>query len=336
MTELLMPAEWEPHESCMLAWPPYESLWGESFASVEREHAAIVRAIAAFEPVTVLVLPGQAERVRALCEVEVTTVEIPMDDAWLRATGPIVVHGPRGRVGVDFRYNSFGERFHPYARDDRITERLLPVLGIERRATMTVLEGGAISVDGQGTLIATEQCVLNANRNPRLGRADIEAEFRALLGAAKVIWLPYGHLAGDTDGHVDHVCQFTAPGRVLVESCGDASRPDHARLKANRAVLEASTDAAGRRLEILELPPQQQVRIHGQDAVVNYMNFYIANGGVIMPLAGTSTDDEARAAAAAAFPGHRVVGVEARALATGDGGIHCVTQQLPARRTQEG
>ncbi|MFE2145886.1 agmatine/peptidylarginine deiminase [Streptomyces sp. NPDC059456] len=333
MTGLSMPAEWEPHEACMLAWPPYASLWGESFASVEREYAEIVRAIAAFEPVTLLVLPGQAERVRALCGVWVDTVEIPMDDAWLRATGPIVVHGPRGRVGVDFRYNSFGERFHPYRHDDRITERLLPHLGIGRRATMTVLEGGAISVDGEGTLIATEQCVLNANRNPRLGRADIEAEFEALLGATKVIWLPYGHLAGDTDGHVDHVCQFIGPGRVLVEACGDPARPDHARLKANRAVLEASTDAAGRKLEILELPPQQEVRVHGQDTVVNYMNFYIANGGVIMPLAGTSTDAEALAAARAAFPDREVVGVEARTLATGDAGVHCITQQLPAPRT---
>ncbi|MFJ7154382.1 agmatine/peptidylarginine deiminase [Streptomyces sp. NPDC101118] len=332
MTGHLMPAEWEPHEACMLAWPPYESLWGDSFGSVEREYAETVRAIAAFEPVILLVRPGQAERVRALCEVDVTTVEVPMDDAWLRATGPIVVHGPQGRVGVDFRYNSFGERFHPYAQDDRITERLLPVLGIERRATMTVLEGGAISVDGEGTLIATEQCVLNANRNPRLGRADVEAEFEALLGATKVIWLPYGHLAGDTDGHVDHVCQFIGPGRVLVEAPGDPARPDHARLKANRAVLEAVTDAAGRSLEILELPPQQPVRVHGQDAVVNYMNFYIANGGVIMPLAGTSRDAEALEAAAKAFPDHRVVGVEAPTLATGDAGIHCITQQLPAPR----
>ncbi|WP_175408158.1 agmatine/peptidylarginine deiminase [Streptomyces sp. TRM64462] len=332
MTGLVMPAEWEPHERCLLAWPTYASLWDDAFADVEREYAAIVRAIAAFEPVTLLVLPGGADRVRELCGVDVTTVELPMDDSWLRATGPIVVHGPEGRVGVDFRYNAFGGRFPPYDQDERIAERLLLALGLERRATMTVLEGGAVTVDGEGTLIATEQCVLNANRNPRLGRADIERELESLLGARKVLWLPYGHLDGDTDGHVDHVCQFAAPGRVVVEACGAPDRPDHVRLKANRAVLEASTDARGRSLEIFELPPQQRIRVHGQDAVVNYMNFYIANGGVVMPLAGTDTDEEALAAAAAAFPRHRVVGVEARALALGDAGIHCVTQQLPAPR----
>jgi agmatine deiminase len=329
---LLMPAEWEPHQGCLIAWPTDPSQWGETFDAVEAEYASVVRAIAAFEPVTVVARPGAAARVRDLCEVPVEVVELPLDDSWIRATGPIFVHGPAGPVGVDFRYNSFGERFHPYDQDDRLAERLLLALGVDRRATMTVLEGGAISVDGEGTLIATEQCVLNANRNPRLGRADIEAELAALLGAVKIIWLPYGHLAGDTDGHVDHVCQFIAPGRVLVESAGDPSRADHARLLANRAVLEASTDAAGRPLEILELPAQERIRVFGQDTVVNYMNFYVANGGVVMPLAGTATDDAALAAAELAFPDHKVVGVEARALALADGGIHCITQQVPKAR----
>ncbi|MET8585528.1 agmatine deiminase family protein [Streptomyces collinus] len=334
MKRLRMPAEWERHEACLIAWPTRESLWGESYAAVEGEYAAAVRAIAAFEPVTVVVPPGSADRVRFLCDVDITTLEIPMDDSWLRGSGPIFVHGPQGRVGVDFRFNSFGGRFHPYDQDDKVSERLLRELGIERRATMTVLEGGAISVDGEGTLIATEQCVLNPNRNPRLSREDIEAEFAALLGVTKVIWLPYGHLAGDTDGHVDHVCQFAGPGRVVVEACGDPGRPDHLRLKANRAVLEGSTDACGRSLDIFELPPQQEIQAFGQHAVVNYMNFYVANGGVVMPLAGTGTDEEALAAAARAFPDRRVVGVEARALALGDGGIHCITQQLPAEPVQ--
>ncbi|SNQ49824.1 Agmatine deiminase [Frankia canadensis] len=269
----VMPAEWEPHEACLLAWPTRAAPWGgeDVLADVEREYAAIVRAVARFEPVTLVVPPGSAARVRAACEVPVDVHEIPMDDSWLRACGPIVVHGPDGRVGVDFRFNSFGERFHPYDQDDLVARRLLPALGLPRRASTMVLEGGAISVDGQGTLLATEQCVLAANRNPRLDRHDVEAELRALLGVTTVVWLPYGHLAGETDGHIDHVCQFTGPARVVVEAAV-AGRPDHPRLRANRAVLEASTDAAGRLFEIHELPPQQRIHLHGRDAVVNYVN----------------------------------------------------------------
>lgn len=301
MTRPRLPAEWEPHEACLLAWPTQESLWGGTFAAAEREYAAVVRAIARFEPVTLVVSPGRAERVRALCEVPVDTVEIPMDDSWLRACGPIFVHGPAGRVGVDFRFNGFGDRFHPHDQDDKIAERLLRALGMPRRATMTVLEGGAISVDGEGTLIATEQCVLNPNRNARLDRRDLETELGTLLGITKVIWLPYGHLAGETDGHVDHVCQFAGPGRVVIEAA-DPTRPDHLRLRANRTVLEAATDAAGRHLQIFELPPQQLINYFGRNGAVNYVNFYLAGGGVILPTAATEADEKALAAAAVAFP----------------------------------
>ncbi|MFG2939706.1 agmatine/peptidylarginine deiminase [Streptomyces sp. NPDC048282] len=330
MKRQLMPAEWDRHEACLLAWPTHEKLWGESFKAIQEEYAGIVRAISEFEPVILVVPPGSSERVRDLCDVDVATVEAPMDDSWLRASGPIFVYSAGKRIGVDFRFNGFGGRFFPHDQDDLVSRRLLHSLNIERQATMTVLEGGAITVDGEGTLIATEQCVLNSNRNQHLGRCDLEAEFARLLGVEKVIWLPYGHLSGETDGHIDHVCQFAARGRVITESCGSADRPDYLRLKANRAVLENCTDSRGRSLEILEMPPQQRVHLFGRDGFVNYVNFYIANSGVVIPLAGTDSDEEALATARLAFPDHRVVGVEARTLAIEDGGIHCITQQLPA------
>ncbi|MFD8996331.1 agmatine deiminase family protein [Streptomyces abikoensis] len=337
MKRLRMPAEWHRHAACLIAWPTREALWGDGFEGAERDYAATVRAVAEFEPVTVVVPPGRAGRVRELCGVDIDTVEIPLDDSWLRASGPVFVHGPAGEpVGVDFRFNSFGERFFPYDQDEKAGERLLRALGVARRGSMTVLEGGAVTVDGEGTLITTEQCLLNPNRNPRLDRHDMEAELGHLLGATKVIWLPYGHLEGDTDGHVDHVCQFVGPGRVVVEAPGDPAGPDHARLKANLAVLEAATDAHGRRLEITELPPRQTVRAYGEDVGVSYTNFYIANGGVVVPLAGTDADARALATLAAVLPEHKVVGVEARALALGDGGIHCVTLQLPAEHREAG
>lgn len=332
-----MPAEWDAHEGCLMAWPTRMELWGEAYQQAKDEYAAVARAVAAFEPVTMVALPDQVGEARAACGKGIDVVGLPIDDSWLRDSGPIFALTPDGhRVGVDFTFNSWGERYFPYDSDDKVSRRILSLLGIERRATTMVLEGGAITVDGEGTLITTEQCLLNPNRNPHLERADIEAELAALLGIEKVIWLPYGHASGVTDGHVDGVCVFTGPGRVLVDSCDDPASPDYARLRANRAVLEASTDARGRRLELLEVPPQQSVDVaDGQQARVGYVNFYVANGGVIVPIAGTDEDARALQVVAAAFPDRQVVGVTARVIGHGGGGIHCITQQLPAQRTAE-
>ena len=330
---LRMPAEWEPHEGCLMAWPTREGLWGDAFQQAKGEYVAVARAISVFEPVTMVARPDQVEQARAACGDGIEVVGLPIDDSWLRDSGPIFVvsgggHGG-GRVGVDFAFNSWGERYFPYDADNKVSRRLLDVLGIPRRATAMVLEGGAITVDGEGTLITTEQGLLNANRNPHLERGDIEAELSALLGIEKVIWLPYGHAVGVTDGHVDGVCVFTGPGRVLVDSNDDPGSPDYARLRANRAVLESVTDARGRRLEIVEVPPQQAVDVAGRQTKVGYVNFYVANGGVVVPTAGTDADAPALEVIAAAFPDREVVGVPAPAVGYGGGGIHCITQQLP-------
>ncbi|WP_157545447.1 agmatine deiminase family protein [Microtetraspora fusca] len=331
MGKLRMPAEWETHEGCLMAWPTRAELWDGMLGEARAEYAAVARAIAAFEPVTMVARPDQVEDARAACGEGVEVIAVPIDDSWLRDSGPIfTLTGDGRRVGVDFAFNSWGERYFPYDSDNKVSRRLLNLLGTPRRASSTVLEGGAITVDGEGTLITTEQCLLNANRNPHLDRHDIEAELSALLGIEKVIWLPYGHAAGVTDGHVDGVCVFAGPGRVVVESCVDPASPDYARLRANRAVLEAVTDARGRRLEIVEVPPQQVVTVAGRPARVGYVNFYVANGGVVVPTAGTADDARALEAVATAFPDRAVVGVRASAVALGGGGIHCITQQVPA------
>jgi agmatine deiminase len=196
-----------------------------------------------------------------------------------------------------------------------------------------ILEGGAITVDGEGTLITTEQCLLHPNRNPGLTRAEIEAELKARLGVTKVIWLPYGGLLDtETDGHVDGVCAFVAPGKVVVQLPDDPEHPDYARMRANRAVLEATPDATGRTLEIVDLPQSAFVEIEGQPVEVGYLNFYMANGGVVVPVAGLPQDAQALEVIANACPGRKVVGVNARVIAHGGGGVHCITQQVPAAR----
>ncbi|MDI2124579.1 agmatine deiminase family protein [Yinghuangia seranimata] len=328
-----MPAEWAPHERTLMAWPTRKSLWGPYFDEARAEYAATANAIAAFEPVLMVANPGQGAEARAACTAGVTVVELAIDDSWLRDSGPLVVLDGEGRrAAVDFRFNSWGGRFLPYDQDATVSRRLLSVLGIERVDSGMVLEGGSITVDGEGTLITTEQCLLNHNRNPYLTREEIEAELMTRLGVTKVVWLPFGHAADEhTDGHVDGVCTYVRPGVVLAQSCDDPANPDHARMAANLEVLRTTTDAAGRKFEVLEMP---QYPVHtlpdGTKTSVSYANFYVANGAVIVPTAGHPLDEPALAQIADAFPDREVVGVPGNVVSYGGGGVHCITQQVPA------
>ncbi|MFD0574681.1 agmatine/peptidylarginine deiminase [Kitasatospora gansuensis] len=305
---------------------------GETFEEAKREYSQVARAIAEFEPVTMVARPGQGEEARALCGEGVEVVELPLDDSWFRDSGPIFVLGPDGqRAGVDFRFNSWGEKHFPWDTDDKIAARLLERLGVERIDSRMILEGGAITVDGEGTLITTEQCLLHPNRNPGMSKQEIEAELRSKLGVSTVIWLPFGGLLDtETDGHVDGVCAFVAPGKVVVQLPSDPAHPDYERMRANRAVLEAAVDARGRKLEIVDLPQSAFLEVGGKHTEVGYLNFYIANGGVVVPVAGLPEDEGALAVIASALPGRKVVGVRSRVIAFGGGGVHCITQQVPS------
>ncbi|MEU3573057.1 agmatine deiminase family protein [Kitasatospora sp. NPDC036755] len=327
-----MPAEWTEHDGCLMAWPVRPDLWGDTLAEVKHEYAAVAQAVAEFEPVTMVAPPGHGDEARAHCGAGVTVVELPIDDSWFRDSAPIFVLDADGRrAGVDFRFNAWGRKHSPWDADDRISGLLLDHLGTPAIRSEMILEGGAITVDGEGTLITTEQCLLHPNRNPGMTREEIEAELKARLGVTKVIWLPYGGaLDTETDGHVDGVCAFVAPGRVVVQLPADPEHPDHARMRANRAVLEHSTDAQGRPFEIVDLPQAAFVEVDGGEVEVGYLNFYLANGGVVVPVADHPEDAGALAVLAAACPDRKVVGVRARVIAHGGGGVHCITQQIPA------
>ncbi|MFC9258682.1 agmatine/peptidylarginine deiminase [Streptomyces hydrogenans] len=335
-TGFRMPAEWAEHEGCLMAWPTRADLWDGVLSAVQDEYAEVARAIARFEPVTMVAPPGSGDAARAHCGDGVTVIELPLDDSWFRDSAPLFVLDADGnRAGVDFRFNAWGGKHHPYDSDDRISALLLERLGVERIASDMILEGGAITVDGEGTLITTEQCLLHPNRNPGLTRERIEAELKARLGVEKVIWLPYGGLLDtETDGHVDGVCAFAAPGRVVVSLPDDPAHPDHARMRANRAVLEATTDARGRSLEIVDVPQTAFAEVAGVRVEVSYLNYYVANGGVVVPVADAPQDEAALKAIAAAHPDREVVGVPAPVIAYGGGGVHCITQQIPAARAE--
>jgi agmatine deiminase len=323
-----MPPEWAPHERTLMAWPARASLWGSELAAAKREYAGVANAIAAFEPVTMVAAPGgaAAAEARAACAGAVDVVELALDDSWLRDSGPIVVSDGAGeRAAVCFRFNAWGEKFHPYDADAQLAARLAERLGLPARRSELVLEGGSIAVDGGGTLLSTEQCLLNPNRNPRLGRDAIEAELRAQLGAERVVWLGEGLLEDrDTDGHVDMIAAFLPSGGALLQVV-PPDDPNHANCVENAARLRA----AG--YDVQEMPQLARAEVAGEAIVCSYMNHYVCNGAVIVPLAGQSQlDEDALGVVRRAYPEREVVGVPALTIAYGGGGPHCITQQVPA------
>jgi len=327
-----MPAEWQLHERTLMSWPTTHPVWGSILDEARGEYAATARAIARFEPVLMIAHPSDAAGARARCGTGIEVFPVPIDDAWVRDSGPIIVSDDVGqRTGVHFRFNAYGERSAPYNKDAQLADRVLDHLGLPVRRSTMVLEGGSIAVDGEGTLITTEQCLLNHNRNPGWAREAIERELGDQLGVEKIIWLPWGRLEDrHTDGHVDVVCMFVGPGVVIAQGCQDRTDPNYARMQANLGVLREATDAKGRGLRITELPLLPLVDVCGQATMLSNCNAYFANGGLIVPVADAATGDGVLDIFRAACPNHEVVPIGARTIAFGGGGIHCITQQVPA------
>jgi agmatine deiminase len=321
-----MPAEHAPHERTLMAWPARPSLWEEHYEQAKADYAEIANAIAAFEPVLMVADPSQAAEACAACGEGVEVAEIAIDDSWMRDSGPIfVLDGAGGRAGVDFAFNAWGEKFDPYEDDAEMAARVLEHLGEKRiDARDLVLEGGSIASDGEGTLITTEQCLLHPTRNPGRSREQIAQRLREALGVHTVVWLGQGLIEDlDTDGHVDNLCQWIGPRRVLLQTVADEASPNWASTRENAERLQA----AG--LEVVELPLLPYVEHDGPPTVVPYTNFYICNGALIVPVAGAETDEEALVLLGGLYPGREVVPVPGVTLALGGGGVHCITQQIP-------
>ena len=348
-----MPGEFEQHAGCWMMWPERPDNWRLGAKPAQRAFAAVAEAINACEPVTMGVSRFQFDHCRALLSPSIRVVELSSDDAWMRDTGPTFVLDADGRRrAVDWRFNAWGGLdgglYFPWDRDERVAAKVLEVEGAERYRAPIVLEGGSIHVDGEGTVMATEECLLNANRNPELTRAQIERVLFEHLGAEKLIWLGRGVYNDETDGHIDNLACFVRPGVVLLTWSEDQSDPQHAISRDALERLQAATDARGRSIEVLRVPSPGPITItaeeaQGVDAVpgslprragdrlaASYVNFYPANGRIVFPLLDERHDEAAATVVGDCFPGREVVGVRAHEILLGGGNIHCITQQVPA------
>lgn len=327
---MFMPAEWEPHARCWMQWPRRASLWGPYLPQAIVAYARVARAIAAYEPVTMVAHPEDAAEARLACGSGVDVVALEIDDSWARDTGPTFVKDPsRGVAGVHWQFNGWGAKYAHIQHDAKVGGEILKRLGMRAFAAPLVLEGGSFTVDGYGTLIATEQCLLNANRNPELHPREIAEALAMYLGVRRVLWLDRGLEGDETDGHVDMVACFAGRGRVLLNSPAPGE-PNYPAMEENRARLAGMSDAGGKPLEVLDVPqPRQGRHDDGRLMPLSYINFYIANGAVIVPAFGDPLDDTAAGIIAGAFPGRDLVQVPALDIARGGGVIHCITQQQP-------
>ncbi|MFD0986805.1 agmatine deiminase family protein [Methyloligella solikamskensis] len=330
-----MPARFDEHERTLITWPPIEEGVATDVGGFRDEIEAIVRGVARFEPVTVIADPADfaqaTDRVGDVAEV----VEIPVDLCWIRDNGPIFVRNEAGEVaGVHFGFNGWGERF-VCEKTKAMPAKLLDLLGIKRFSTPFIGEGGGMTVDGLGTLITTEQNMRNDNRYAGISRDEVERHLHDYLGIETVIWLPLGLYEDEaTDGHVDNVAEFVAPGKVLVQTMPDKANPNYERLKENLEILKSARDAKGRQLDIIEMDVLPYPRDWDKRMAIPYTNAYVLNGAVIAPEVDPELDERGFKILEEAYPGRELVTCRSEWQALGGGGIGCVTQQVPASKTK--
>lgn len=355
-----MPGEFEPHEGCIMIWPKRPGSWNYGAVKAREAFRQVALAIADSERVYMLAEADVADDARAAFgegASRVQVIEMESDDAWARDVGPTFVVRENGEVrGIDWEFNAWGGEtdglYAHWEKDDRVAAGFCERLGYScYEAHPFVLEGGSIHSDGEGTVLVTEACLLSAGRNPKLSKGQIEEKLKGYLGAKKVIWLPRGIYNDETNEHVDNICAFVRPGEAVLAWTEDREDPQYEMSSACLQTLEAETDACGRKIKVHRLPipkvpicikeedlggyefePGEDTREVGERLAASYVNFYISNGGVVVPQFGDEKDKEAVKILAGLFPKRRVYPVSARDILLGGGNIHCITQQIPGKR----
>jgi agmatine deiminase len=331
------PGEWEPHERTIMGWPCRSELWGQTLAQAKTDYAAVANTIAAFEPVTMIANAGaDAAEARAALTAGIEVLELPLDDSWLRDCGPIYVvddaGGPlaagasesRRRTAVHFGFNAWGEKFPPWDRDAAVGALVAKALGDQVCEEPMVLEGGSVLSDGGGTIVTTEQCLLNPNRNAGMSRAQIERVLAQRLGARRIVWLGKGLVEDrDTDGHIDLIAVLLPGDRVLLQTV-PVDNPNYCNCEDNCRRL------TGAGFDVIDVPYLPYVEVAGERVAASYLNLYLCNGAAIVPVCGAPSDLPALALIRRALPDREVVPVPGAVIAYGGGGPHCITQQVPA------
>jgi agmatine deiminase len=331
------PAEWEPHASTWVSWPHNPKTWPDKFEPVPEQFAQFVRLLARYEPVNVLA--GGRDVMRVARELvgncaNVTLHDIPTNDAWCRDHGPsFLVSNQRGQPPalVDWEYNAWGGKYPPFDKDNEVPRLIAELQNRRRFVAGIILEGGAIDGNGRGTILTTESCLLNPNRNSALDRPATEKFLKDYLAATNVLWLKGGEIAGDdTDGHIDQIARFVGPSTVVVAVCDDPSEANYGPTQQNVAELQALRDENGTPLTVVPLPLPRPLFVDDQRLPASYCNFLIANGCVIVPQFNDPADERAIAILAELMPDRKVIGSPSLDLVWGLGSFHCLTQQEPA------
>lgn len=337
-----MPAEWRRHRGTWLSWPHRESSWPGNFGPIPDIMTEMVRQLAAGEEVHINVtdaeMAGEVHERLVRADVAVSQVfyhHFPTNDAWCRDHGPIFVErarsdGRNDQLILDWGYNAWGGKYPPYDLDDQIPQRVGDWLDMEVVTPGMILEGGSIDVNGRGTLLTTESCLLNPNRNPELSKQEIETRLRDNLGVTKVLWLGDGIVGDDTDGHIDDISRFVDEQTIVTVVEADPRDDNYAPLQHNLRLLQEMTDQDGTPLRIVTLPMPNAIHFDGQRLPASYANFYIGNGVVLLPGYDPERDEVARRTLQACFPSRRVVPVDCTAMVWGLGAFHCLSQQWPA------
>lgn len=348
-----MPAEYEKHAGCWMLWPERPDNWRDGAKPAQRAFVTVATAISQFEPVTVGVNRDQFKNARAILPPQIRVVEISSNDAWMRDTGPTFVINDRGQIrGIDWEFNAWGGLngglYPVWEQDNLVAQKVLEIERVDRHKASFILEGGAIHVDGQGTALVTEECLLNSNRNPSLSRREIEQSLMDYLNVRHIIWLGRGVYLDETDGHIDNLVCFVRPSVVALTWTEDKHDPQYDISCDALERLNRATDAQGRRLTIhkihqpgplyiteaesrgVDVLEGSHPRRAGQRMAGSYINFYIANGGIIAPIFDDPHDTFALQQLQALFPERKVIGVPGREILLGGGNIHCITQQQPA------
>lgn len=327
-----MPAEWHPHTACWMAWPCHTPTWEAIGLEKAKEiYLQIALAIAKFEPVIILARSSDVESVQAKCGDNIQVLPLEIVDSWTRDTGPTFLLDKFGRLaGIDWIHNAWGGNYQEYAADNKIAKAIIESTKALYYKAPLVMEGGSFHVDGEGSLLTTKECLLNPNRNPHLSQVEIESYLRDYLNIEKIIWLNKGLVGDETDGHVDEAACFIAPGKVLALITKDKDDENYHILQENLAILQQATDARGRKLEVYPIEQPPATYLNGERLTLSYINFYLANQGIVMPAFGYEEYDRAAYELfVKLFPGYKIIQVHALDLFAGGGGIHCITQQQP-------